>query len=96
MNIAIPSLNRSAALSAAQFLDPYTPTAGAANSTLTLETFFSPEEHHQMIAKAAYLRAQRRGFEAGHELDDWLWAEHEVNSACGLLEPEPRWDFRSE
>lgn len=33
------------------------------------------------IAEAAYWRAERRGFAAGHELDDWLEAEKEVDSA---------------
>lgn len=32
------------------------------------------------IAEAAYWRAERRGFEPGHELDDWLEAEREVDS----------------
>lgn len=35
-------------------------------------------ERRDMIATAAYFRAQRRGFEPGHELDDWLAAETEV------------------
>jgi hypothetical protein len=29
------------------------------------------------IATAAYLRAEMRGFEPGHELEDWLAAEAE-------------------
>jgi hypothetical protein len=33
------------------------------------------------IAKAAYLRAERRRFAPGHELDDWLAAESEVIDA---------------
>lgn len=32
-------------------------------------------QRHAMIAEAAYFRAQRRGFEPGHELEDWLQAE---------------------
>jgi len=32
-----------------------------------------------VIAKAAYLRAQRRAFEGGHELEDWLAAEAEFD-----------------
>jgi hypothetical protein len=32
----------------------------------------------QMIAEAAYYRAEQRGFEAGHELEDWLSAEAEI------------------
>jgi hypothetical protein len=30
---------------------------------------------HRRIAEAAYLLAERRGFAAGHELEDWLAAE---------------------
>jgi len=33
---------------------------------------------HAAIAKAAYFRAQERGFAPGHELEDWLAAEREV------------------
>jgi hypothetical protein len=31
------------------------------------------------IAEAAYWRAERRGFQAGHELDDWLAAERQID-----------------
>jgi hypothetical protein len=33
-----------------------------------------------MIAEAAYLRAERRGFAPGHETEDWLTAEIEVDA----------------
>jgi hypothetical protein len=33
---------------------------------------------HDMIATAAYFRAHQRGFEPGHELEDWLAAETEI------------------
>jgi hypothetical protein len=33
----------------------------------------------QMIREAAYLKAADRGFEPGHELEDWLAAEHELD-----------------
>jgi Protein of unknown function (DUF2934) len=36
-------------------------------------------ERHDLIAKAAYYRAERRAFQAGHELEDWLTAELEVD-----------------
>lgn len=36
-------------------------------------------ERHGLIAKVAYRRAERRNFEPGHELDDWLAAEAEVD-----------------
>lgn len=31
--------------------------------------------HNESIAVRAYFCAQKRGFEPGHELDDWLTAE---------------------
>ena len=31
-----------------------------------------------MIAEAAYFRAERRAFEPGHALEDWLLAEQDV------------------
>ena len=39
----------------------------------------SQSERRSMIEIAAYLRAQGRHFEAGHELEDWLAAEAEVD-----------------
>lgn len=35
-------------------------------------------ERRAMIADAAYYRAQKRGFEPGLELEDWLAAETEI------------------
>ena len=40
----------------------------------------SPEERHAMIAKEAYLNAEKRGFECGKELEDWLQAEATIAS----------------
>jgi len=37
------------------------------------------EDRGVSIAKLAYLKAARRGFAPGHELDDWLAAEEEVD-----------------
>jgi hypothetical protein len=37
-----------------------------------------PEDVRQMIATSAYYIAQGRGFEPGHEVDDWLAAEAQV------------------
>lgn len=36
-------------------------------------------ERERMIATAAYFRAQQRGFAPGHEEEDWLHAEAEVD-----------------
>jgi hypothetical protein len=37
-------------------------------------------DRQSMIATAAYFLAEKRGFEPGHELDDWLAAEAAVSS----------------
>jgi hypothetical protein len=40
----------------------------------------SAETRRDMIAQAAYLRAERRGFTTGSEEEDWLAAEAEVDA----------------
>jgi hypothetical protein len=40
----------------------------------------SVDDRRAMIAEAAYLRAERRGFAPGHETEDWLAAEVEVDA----------------
>jgi hypothetical protein len=37
------------------------------------------EDRRVSIAKAAYRKAERRGFAPGHELEDWLAAENELD-----------------
>ena len=44
------------------------------------------EEREQRIREAAYLRAQGRGFAPGHELEDWVEAEQEVDRASRPLQ----------
>jgi hypothetical protein len=43
-----------------------------------------PERRRALIAEIAYYRAERRGFEPGHEAEDWLSAEAEVDTALTL------------
>jgi Protein of unknown function (DUF2934) len=38
------------------------------------------DARNDLVREAAYLRAQSRGFEPGHELEDWLAAEHEIDA----------------
>jgi hypothetical protein len=40
----------------------------------------SEDVRRGMIAEAAYLRAERRGFASGYEEEDWLAAEAEVDA----------------
>jgi len=37
-------------------------------------------EFRKMVAVNAYYRAEKRGFEPGHEMDDWLEAEQEITN----------------
>jgi len=58
----------------AERVKPAAPAAGAP-ARITV----SEEARRAMIAEAAYLRAERRGFAAGNEEEDWLAAEAEVD-----------------
>ena len=40
----------------------------------------SPEERWQVIAVAAYHKAEKRGFAPGDELQDWVEAEKEIDT----------------
>ena len=53
-----------------------TPAAAGATKRITV----SEEARRAMIAQAAYLRAERRGFAPGNEEEDWLAAEAEVDA----------------
>jgi hypothetical protein len=39
----------------------------------------SEQERRNMIARAAYFRAEKRNFAPGQEVDDWVAAEAEVD-----------------
>jgi DUF2934 family protein len=52
--------------------------AVTAPGDVALNPAVNPEERHQMIALAAYYRAEQRGFVNGDPLRDWLEAEAEV------------------
>ena len=47
----------------------------------------APDEadHQVKVAMAAYFIAEKRGFEPGHELDDWLAAEAEIDNAAAVV-----------
>ncbi len=50
--------------------------ANRADGNLASNTASSEAEHrHAIIAEAAYLRAEQRHFEPGHDVEDWLAAE---------------------
>lgn len=59
----------------AEPVKPAAPAPGASNRITVSE-----DARRAMIAEAAYLRAERRGFAAGNEEEDWLAAEAEVDA----------------
>jgi hypothetical protein len=56
-------------------------TTEAAQATAGESSSGSDDPRQDAIAKAAYYRAEQRGFAPGHEMEDWLDAEREVAAA---------------
>jgi hypothetical protein len=44
----------------------------------------SPGLRQEMIREAAYFRAEKRGFQGGDPISDWLLSEQEVDSALSM------------
>lgn len=63
---------------------PLAPTAVAPAQSL------EPERRQAMICDAAYFLWERRGFGPGHELDDWLAAEQEIDRLLTASVPANR------
>ena len=63
------------------------PSAGAGQKQAVIATSEAPvvsvDERRGMIAKAAYLRGESRGFAPGGEAEDWLEAEQEIDALLG-------------
>ena len=49
-------------------------------SVATVSMSIDPDVRRQLVAAEAYFLAERRGFAAGHELEDWVAAEAAVDS----------------
>ena len=47
----------------------------------------SPERRHALIQQVAYEIAERRGFELGHEIEDWCAAERVVDLQIAAAAP---------
>jgi DUF2934 family protein len=56
----------------------------------TLTRFVGPEQRAALIAEAAFFRAEKRGFAPGHETEDWLAAETEVDAKLMSAKSGPR------
>jgi Protein of unknown function (DUF2934) len=63
---------------------PVQPASGAAGAPApagaSTRITVSEDARRAMIEQAAYLRAERRGFSPGAEVEDWLAAEAEVDA----------------
>jgi hypothetical protein len=55
-----------------------------------VRTPVQPEERRRMIAEAAYLRAEARGFQGGDPVQDWLEAEQEIDIRLMQAVPQPQ------
>jgi hypothetical protein len=58
----------------------------SAQSITTGPKSIDPDVRRQLVAAEAYFRAERRGFSAGHELEDWVAAEAAVDSQFQQLQ----------
>jgi hypothetical protein len=47
-------------------------------TSANMQAKLSPEEVYRLIQESAYFKAKARGFEPGHEVQDWIEAEQEV------------------
>lgn len=79
--------------------NPVTPTirkraprkpARAGENALAFASFVEPERRAALIAEAAFFRSEKRGFAPGHESEDWLAAENEVDARLLRAESPPR------
>lgn len=81
---AVPRERAASAPKASAASTPATAAEGALVSTpLSVEVPVG-EARYRWIAHSAYLRAERRGFAPGQEVEDWLAAEAEFLTAYGL------------
>ncbi|HWG76961.1 MAG TPA: DUF2934 domain-containing protein [Steroidobacteraceae bacterium] len=56
----------------------------------SMAPLIDPQRRRALIAEAAYFRAERRGFAPGHEAEDWLAAEVEVDTALTVGVPSAK------
>jgi Protein of unknown function (DUF2934) len=72
---APPSLSEEATIVVLESMQTLTPTNASVD----------PDLRRQLVAAEAYYLAERRGFEAGNELADWVTAEKLVDSRLQTL-----------
>jgi hypothetical protein len=58
----------------------------SAQSAMAASMSIDPDVRRQLVAAEAYFRAERRGFAAGNELEDWVAAERAVDSRLAQMQ----------
>jgi hypothetical protein len=66
---------------------PSTAPARSNSAVTPTAPFIEPDRRDAMIADAAYFLAEQRDFCPGHELDDWLTAEREIDGVLSSRQP---------
>jgi len=57
------------------------PTTNTTHSNkMTTGQTMTADQRQSMIQLAAYLRAEKRGFQGGDPVQDWVDAEHEIDT----------------
>jgi len=69
---------------------PKAPLNAPLNAPVATRVRVTPEARRALIAENAYLRAERRGFQFGHETEDWLGAEAEVDALLKAEQGSPQ------
>ena len=64
-------------------------TVSSAGRKSGVTRFVGLEQRAALIAEAAFFRAEKRGFAPGHETEDWLAAEAEVDATLMSAKSEP-------
>jgi hypothetical protein len=54
--------------------------------TPAVSASIDPDVRRQLVATEAYFLAERRGFAAGHEVEDWAAAEAAVDLRCHKMQ----------
>jgi hypothetical protein len=66
-------------MTALQTIDkPATPRKHVEHTPQAMSDLSLEDALAQAISQAAYYRAEARGFESGHEIEDWIEAEKQV------------------
>ena len=66
------------------------PTTTTRNNPKTTHETTTAEQRQSMIQTAAYLRAEKRGFQGGNPVQDWVDAEHEIDATLKSIKGNAR------